>query len=238
MNKAALLINKLRSVSSAQRAKDLSRFFKTGPGGYGAGDLFLGITVPQIRKTIKEARELGLDQISILLSSKFHEVRLAGALCLVENAKNADVMTRKTICDFYLKHRERINNWDLVDLSAPTVVGEYLLLAPSAKMILKKLSREKSMWPRRIAMLATFAFIRAGRFNESLALAKKYLSDKEDLMHKATGWMLREIGKRDAKTLKAFLDRHATAMPRTMLRYAIEKFSPKERKRYLSLPRT
>ena len=223
----------MKIVSSPQRAKNLSRFFKTGPGEYGEGDVFLGVTVPQIRAIVKENRDIDLGEVKILFASKYHEVRLAGALCLVEMSRTADIKTQKKIFDIYLKHRGRINNWDLVDLSAPTVVGEYLRVAPPAKAILKKLSQEKIMWSRRIAILATFAFIRAGRFNESLALAKKYLTDKEDLMHKATGWMLREVGKRDKKILEKFLKQHAAVMPRTMLRYAIEKFSPEERAHFM-----
>jgi len=233
MNSARRIIKQLKAVASPQRAKNLSWFFKTGPGEYGEGDVFLGVTVPQIRAIVKENRDIDLGEVKILFASKYHEVRLAGALCLVEMARQADIKTRKKIFEIYLKHRGRINNWDLVDLSAPTVVGEYLRVAPPAKAILKKLSQEKIMWSRRIAILATFAFIRVGRFNESLALAKKYLTDKEDLMHKATGWMLREVGKRDKKILEKFLKQHAVVMPRTMLRYAIEKFSPKERAHYM-----
>jgi 3-methyladenine DNA glycosylase AlkD len=236
MAKASDIIKKLKAAASTQRAKDLLWFFKTGPGEYGEGDIFLGVTVPQIRAIVKESLGLGLREVEIMLASKFHEVRMAGALCLVEMARKADIKTRKKLFDLYLKNRTRINNWDLVDLSAPAVVGEYLLLAPQAKTILKKLSQEKSMWSRRIAILATFAFIRVGRFNEPLTLAKKYLSDQEDLMHKATGWMLREVGKRDKKTLVEFLNKHTATMPRTMLRYAIEKFSHAEREYYMKIP--
>jgi len=233
MTKAKEIVKKLKASSSQERARNLSWYFKTEPGEYGDGDVFLGVTVPQIRAIVKDHPKIGFSEIKILLSSKFHEVRLAGALCLVEMSRTADIKTRKKIFDIYLKHRSRINNWDLVDLSAPTVVGEYLLLAPRQMNTLKKLSQEKNMWSRRIAILATFAFIRAGRFNESLALAKKYLVDKEDLMHKATGWMLREVGKRNKKILEKFLKQYAAVMPRTMLRYAIERFSPKERAHYM-----
>jgi len=233
MNSARHVIKQLKVASSAQRAKGLARFFKTGPGEYGEGDVFLGVTVPQIRMIVKADRDLDLCEVEKLLASKFHEARMAALLFLVEKTKNAPLATRKKIFEFYLGQRSRINNWDLVDLSAPAVAGEYLLVAPRAKTVLKKLAQEKSMWSRRIAILATFAFIRARRFSEPLALAKKYLSDKEDLMHKATGWMLREAGKRDVKTLKDFLERHAPVMPRTMLRYAIEKFSPRERVYYM-----
>jgi 3-methyladenine DNA glycosylase AlkD len=235
MNTAQKMIKNLKEVSSPQKAKILARFFKTGRGEYGEGDVFWGVTIPQIRLIVKESLGLNLNEVKILLASKFHEVRMAGVLCLVEMSRKANLKTRKKIFDLYLKNRTRINNWDLVDLSAPTVVGEYLLLAPGEKNIIFVLSQEKNMWSRRIAILATFAFIRGGHFNETLALAKKYLSDKEDLMHKATGWMLREVGKRDKKILVEFLNKHALAMPRTMLRYAIEKFLEPERKYFLRL---
>jgi len=233
MKTSSEIIKQLKAASSNEKAKDLSRFFKTRPGEYGAGDMFLGVMVPQTRAVIKDCGDLPFAEIQSLLESKFHEVRLAGALCLVAKTKKADLKTRKIIFSFYLKNRARINNWDLVDLSAPAVVGEYVLAAPGERLILKKLSKEKSMWSRRIAILATFVFIREHRFYEALTLAKKYLTDKEDLMHKATGWMLREIGKRDAAVLKTFLQRYAAIMPRTMLRYAIEKFSPAEREHFM-----
>jgi 3-methyladenine DNA glycosylase AlkD len=235
MRKVNKILQQLKAASSRTRAKNLSRYFKTEPGEYGEGDVFLGVTVPQIRAIVKSCPNIGFSEIKILLALKFHEARLAGALCLVEMARKANLKTREKIFDLYLKNRSRINNWDLVDLSAPTAVGEYLFAVPSKRKILKNLSQEKNMWSRRIAILATFALIRAGRFNESLALAKKYLSDKEDLMHKATGWMLREVGKRDKKILKNFLKQHARVMPRTMLRYAIERLSPSERKYFMDL---
>ena len=235
MTKANKVIKKLKASSSRTRAKNLSRFFKTGPGEYGEGDVFLGVTVPQIRAIVKDHREIDLGEVRVLLASKFHEVRMAGALCLVLKTRKADLKMRKKIFDLYLKNRNRINNWDLVDLSAPAIVGEYLLAAPREKIVLKKLSQDKNMWSRRMAILATFALIRIGRFDESLWLAKKYLSDQEDLMHKATGWMLREVGKRDKKILERFLKEYASTMPRTMLRYAIEKFSPAERKYFMNL---
>jgi 3-methyladenine DNA glycosylase AlkD len=237
MNTSGKILKKLKAAASAQRAKDLSRFFKTGPGEYGEGDIFLGLTVPQIRAIVKADSDIDLREVEKLIASKFHEVRMAALFFLVAKTKKASPETRKKIFKFYIDHRRRINNWDLVDLSAPTVAGEHLLASPGERKILKTLSQETSIWSRRIAIIATFAFIRARRFNELLALAKKYLTDEEDLMHKATGWMLREVGKRDKKVLEKFLEQHAPEMPRTMLRYAIEKFSPEERKHYLSLPR-
>ena len=227
------MIKQLKAAGSSERARNLSRFFKTAPGEYGAGDLFLGLTVPQIRAIVKDHANLPLGEIKILLASKYHEVRLAGAMFLVEQARGADRQTKKQLAEFYLKNLKRINNWDLVDLSAPTVVGEYLLIASAERKILRKLSKEKNMWARRVAMLATFPFIRGARFNETLVLAERYLRDREDLMHKATGWMLREVGKRDDAALKKFLANHARIMPRTMLRYAIERLTPAERRYFM-----
>ena len=227
---------RLRSKASAKKAADLRWFFKTGPGEYGDGDKFLGVVVPNIRAAIKDCREISFGELPKLFNSPFHEERLAGALILVNNFTKAGVAERKKIYKFYIKNIPRINNWDLVDLSAPTIVGGYLLGTSSKEKqrVLAELSNSKNMWERRVAILATFLFIREGKFNETLRLAKKYLADEEDLMHKATGWMLREVGKRDVKILKKFLEQHADIMPRTMLRYAIEKFSPAERKYFLN----
>lgn len=227
---------RLRKKASAKRAAGLLRFFKTGVGEYGEGDKFLGVTVPDIRAAIKDCRNVSPREIQKLLDSSFHEERMVGTFCLANDFVKADPKQRKIIFNFYLKNTGRINNWDLVDLSAPTIVGGYLLSASlkEKKVFFKKLSESKNLWERRIAILATFAFIKKGKFSDTLALAKKYLNDKEDLMHKATGWMLREVGKRSPKTLKNFLEKFANVMPRTMLRYAIEKFSPAERKNFMN----
>lgn len=228
MTKAAQIIAELKRISTPERAAGAARFFKTKPGEYGYGDVFLGVTMPQTHALTKQCPDLSLAEIEKLLASKFHEARVVGVLCLVDASKRGDRKIKKMIFDFYLQHADRVNNWDLVDLSAPAVIGGYLLLAPRAA-VLQKLSRSKNMWARRIAILATLSFIRAGQFADTFWLAEKYLSDREDLMHKATGWMLREIGKRDAGALKSFLNRFRNGMPRTMLRYAIERFSPAER---------
>jgi 3-methyladenine DNA glycosylase AlkD len=235
MTTANEIKKRLRKTASAKKAKGLSWFFKTGPGEYGEGDKFLGIVVPNIRAAIKDCREISFGELSKLFNSPFHEERMAGALILVNNFIKVGAAERKKIYKFYIKNIRRINNWDLVDLSAPTIIGGYLLgVSPKEKkQILIKLSDSKNMWSRRIAILATFAFIRTGRLRESLALAKKYLADKEDLMHKATGWMLREVGKRNPEAEKKFLEKYAGIMPRTMLRYAIEKFSEAERKYFM-----
>jgi 3-methyladenine DNA glycosylase AlkD len=236
MINASEIKKRLRKKVGAKKARDLSWFFKTGPGEYGEGDKFLGVVIPDIRSAINDCHDIDFKELSKLLSSPFHEERMAGALILVNNFTKADVAEREKIYKFYIKNIRRINNWDLVDLSAPTVVGGYLLKRSSkdARKVLTKLSNSKNMWERRIAILATFSFIKEGKFDESLRLAKKYLADKEDLMHKATGWMLREVGKRDQETEKKFLEKYAPTMPRTMLRYAIEKFSTAERKYFMN----
>lgn len=236
---ASQIKKRLAENADASRAAILQRFFKTGKGQYGEGDKFLGITVPIVRGIVEDAGEMAFSEISKLLLSKFHEERMAGAFSLVAKTSKRAVEARKEVAEFYLKNSSRINNWDLVDLSAPQVLGEYLLLIPaSAKdKILSKLSKSKNLWERRIAMLATYPFIRAGKFSDTLALAKKYLADKEDLMHKATGWLLREVGKRDRPVLEKFLEQYAHKMPRTMLRYSIEKFAPTERKYYMDKAR-
>jgi 3-methyladenine DNA glycosylase AlkD len=190
--------------------------------------------VPSIRAAI-EGADLPYPEIGKLLSSLFHEDRLAGALLLVRKAATEP----RAAYIYYMKRLDRINNWDLVDLSAPRVVGKYLMNAASGEKerVFRKLSGSKKMWHRRVAMLATAVFIDRGRFKEALALAKRYLADREDLMHKATGWMLREVGKRSEAALKRFLDRYAAVMPRTMLRYSLEKFAESDRRKYMNKKR-
>ncbi|MBI3887908.1 DNA alkylation repair protein [Candidatus Microgenomates bacterium] len=207
------------------RAKHSLRFFKTGPGEYGQGDEFLGLNVPQQRSVVKKYKDLSLLDIQNLLDSKYHEYRLVGLLILV--SKKLD----KEIYDLYLKNTARINNWDLVDLTAPHIVGKYLL--DKKRDILYRLVKSKLLWDRRIAVLATFTFIKNKDYTDSLQIAEMLLSDEEDLMHKAVGWMLREIGKRDVKVLECFLEKNISKMPRTCLRYAIEKFPEEKRQYYL-----
>lgn len=241
MQKKSNLLNKfrqdLKNLGNLEKKAILQRFFKTGKGQYGEGDIFLGITVPQQRQLIKSYSNLTFADLADLLNSKIHEERLSALLLLVEQYKNASKQKSSTqqtaIYGFYLNHatKNNINNWDLVDLSAPQIVGHYLF--DKNKTILHKLVLEKNLWQRRIAMLATFYFIKQNKFTETLALAKKLLTDKEDLMHKATGWMLREISKRDFITAENFLSQHYQKMPRTMLRYAIEKFPEKKRLEFL-----
>jgi len=236
----------LRRVARADKAVVLARFFKTGRGQYGEGDRFLGVVVPEQRRIAKKffAEMEGvycrpaLSVVRELLRSEFHEERLTALLILVEQYKRGGEGDKKRIFDFYLKNLRCINNWDLVDLSAPNIVGAYLLDKDPA--VLFTLAESEDLWTRRVAVLATFAFIRASRFSETLTLAERLLVERKeahDLMHKAAGWMLREVGKRDQHVLEAFLDRHAARLPRTALRYAIERFAEPARRKYLGAGR-
>lgn len=222
----------LGKLADPERAGHSARYFKTGPGEYGEGDRFLGIRVPELRAQVKKCGAVALADIQALLMSEFHEVRLFALLLLVRQFTRGDAQAQAAIFDLYLKHTHRINNWDLVDSSASQIVGAYL--ASRDRRLLYKLAESASVWERRIAVIATFHFIRNNQFDDALKLAGMLLDDEADLMHKAVGWMLREIGKRDAAVEKAFLRAHCKIMPRTMLRYAIEKFPDKERKKYLS----
>lgn len=230
---ALQVINDLKKISSPTRAKNLAWFFKTGPGQYGEGDVFWGITVPAQRQVAKKYLTLPLSEVKKLLQNKVHECRLTGVLILVDQFKKSGEKQRKILYDFYLANSDRINNWDLVDLSAWVIVGGYLIDHPSKIKLLQKLVKSKILWQRRIAVLAGGAFIRHNRFDITLDLAKKLIADPHDLMHKAVGWMLREVGKRDQKVLENFLDEYATKLPRTALRYAIERLPEKLRKYYL-----
>ena len=228
----------LRKFASVERAKNLSRFFKTGVGQYGEGDKFLGIKVPESRLVAKKYKNLSFQNIGTLLHSKIHEERLVALLILIEQfqfaSRQSDEKTREKIYRFYLDNTKYVNNWDLVDLSASRIVGPYLEDKP--KDILKKLARSNSLWERRIAVISTFHYINQGNSSLSLEIAEMLLKDDHDLIHKAVGWMLREIGKRcSEKILTGFLDKHTTQMPRTMLRYSIEKFPESKRKYYLNL---
>jgi 3-methyladenine DNA glycosylase AlkD len=207
------------------------KFFKTGPGEYAEGDIFIGVAVPDTRRLVRTSDPLSEKDILALLRSPIHEERLLALLILVRRYQRGDETTVAT----FLRETKFINNWDLVDSSAPYILGPWLLTRD--RSILRKLAKSKNLWERRIAILATFAFIRANDFAWTLELAETLLHDAHDLMHKAVGWMLREVGNRHEPTLRAFLDAHAPAMPRTMLRYAIEKFPAADRDRFLALPR-
>lgn len=221
----------LRGLSDPERARQCQRFFKTGKGEYGEGDVFLGLTMPQTRIVAKKYfGGVGLAEIQELVKSEFHEVRMCALVMLVYKYEKF-VDLRKEIYDFFLKNTKYINNWDLVDVTIPKTVGAYLV--DNDRSILSKLVTSPDLWERRIAVLATFAFIRLNDFKDSLRIAEVLLNDKQDLIHKAVGWMLREIGKRDQRVLEKFLKKHYLQMPRTMLRYAIERLEEEKRKSYL-----
>jgi len=219
----------LQNLANPEKAKILARFFKTGKGQYGEGDVFLGIMVPAQRRMAKNYEFLSLKDINALLTSKFHEHRLIALLVLVNQYQKSDERAKKKIADFYLVHAAGINNWDLVDLSAPHILGDYFLNKDTTRLY--RLAKSDNLWKRRIAIMATFAFIRQGRYEEALDISEMLVHDRHDLIHKAVGWMLREIGKRNLKREEEFLKKHAHEMPRTMLRYSIERFD-KEKRNY------
>jgi len=229
--KIPMLKKELKEISNPRQAKILRRFFKTGKGEYGEGDIFLGVKVPDQRKIVNKFSELSLKDLEKLLSSKIHEYRMSALFILIKRYEKANEQEKKRIFNFYLKNTKNINNWDLVDLSAPKIVGDYLLNKP--KDVLCKLAKSNNLWERRIAIISTLAFIRNNEFNDTLKTSRVLLSDKHDLIHKAVGWMLREVGKRDQKIEEEFLKKHYSKMPRVMLRYAIERFEERKRKFYL-----
>ena len=228
---ARSISRQLRSLGDEDIAQHSRRFFKTGKGGYGEGDRFLGIRVPVLRKLIGQFRDVAVEEVFNLLASEYHEERLFALLLLIDKFKRGKEADRARIYSQYLVNTRYINNWDLVDSSADKIVGAYL--ETRSRKPLYQLAGSKSLWERRIAIIATFHFIRQHDFDDALAIAGLLLNDESDLVHKATGWMLREIGKRDIKAEKAFLDRHCPAMPRTMLRYAVERFEQADRLAYL-----
>ena len=230
----------LRKASNKEQAEQLARFFKTKPGEYGEGDIFLGIKVPLQRKIAKDAeKRLSVEETLDLLNSKIHDERMVALLVLIEKyekAKKSNNEKEKTnIFNFYLKNAKlnNINNWDLVDLSAPKIIGDFLLDKKQAREVLYKLARSENLWEKRIAIISTFAFIRQRDFQDALKISELLLKDKHDLIHKAVGWMLREIGKKDERLLRKFLKENYHNLPRTTLRYAIEKFDEDERKGWL-----
>lgn len=229
------ILSEIKSLTSKGKASELQRFFKTGPGDYAEGDLFLGLTVPQVRSVAAKHKNLKISEIAKLTKSDFHEVRLCGLVILTNQYKKCkNLSEKKLIFDFYMQEVKagNVNNWDLVDVTAPTI-GEYLLHIDDPVGFLENIAKRKSLWQRRVSMIFTFAFLRAGELEPTYLLAEMHLKDEHDLMHKAVGWMLREMGKRDPALLRAFLQEHCTEMPRTALRYSIEKFSERERKKWL-----
>ena len=222
----------LRVYTNKEKVSNYQRFFKTGPGGYGEGDKFLGVTVPNIHIVAKKFLLATFDDIKKLLESPYHEERMAALFILVGQFEKGDGKCRKKIFTFYLKNRKGINNWDLVDSSAHKIVGAYLTDKP--KDVLYKYAESRNLWDCRVAIISTFHFIRQNSFDDTIAISEILLNDEHDLIHKAVGWMLREVGKRDVKILEEFLKKYSKNMPRTMLRYSIEKFPEDERKKYLN----
>jgi len=232
--KISELRRELRSLADPGRAAVSRRFFKTGPGEYGEGDKFFGVTVPQIRSLLPRSDPLTEAGVLTLLHSSWHEERLLALLILVRRfQKAASEVAREHLVRLYLANTRWINNWDLVDSSAPQILGTWLL--QRERPVLRRLARSKNLWEQRIAIIATQALIRDGQFDDTLCLCRHFLTHPHDLMHKACGWMLREVGNRDAALLKRFLDQHAARMPRTTLRYATEKFTDAGRRRYLAV---
>ncbi len=223
----------LRRFIKPRPVEFLQRYFKTGPGEYAAGDKFLGVMVPDTRAVAKQFKNADLDLLKTLIASQFHEERLLALCILTLQYQKGDLKKQTEIFRFYLQNRSHINNWDLIDGSAPAILGGHW--DNGGQKIAGKFIKSKNLWERRMAVMASFARIKAGDFKNTLRFCETLLQDAEPLLHKACGWMLREIGNRDLSVLLRFLDSHAPRMPRTMLRYAIEKFSPGERKKYLSL---
>ena len=221
------ITSELQALSNAEKREIFPRFFKAGKGEYGEGDRFLGVTVPNIRAIAKLHKDISIEEIRELIQSEWHEVRLCALIIMVEKSKKKDEALRKELFNLYLSQTKRINNWDLVDLSCRFIIGEYLL--DKSRDILYHLAQSPLLWDNRIAIVSTYAFIRKGQLEDTYALSDLMTHHPHDLMHKAIGWMLREAGKRDSERLYDYVMSHRADMPRTMLRYAIEKFSPKER---------
>ena len=227
------LKKELQDLKNPERAKTSERFFKTGKGHYGEGDVFIGITNPILRATAKKYSNLNYSEIQELLNDRIHEYRLISLLILINKYKKAkkDNLERRRIYEFYLKNTRRINNWDLVDISAPNIVGDFV--QREGTEILMRMAKSESLWERRIAIVSTLPLIKKNRFGETLAISEILMKDEHDLIHKAVGWMLRELGKKNVKVLELFLLPRYKTMPRTMLRYAIERFPEEKRQDYL-----
>ena len=225
----------LARIADPERAKGLARFFKTGPGDYGEGDVFIGVRVPDERAVARKFRDLSLGEIERLLHSRIHEERQTALLILVDRYERGDATTKAACVRFYVDNLAWVNNWDLVDSTAHQILGDHLLTGDRRRLL--RLARSRVLWERRVAMVATYAFIVAGDSGPAFDVARLLLADDHDLIHKAVGWMLREVGKRvGERELRAFLEEHATAMPRTALRYAIERFAVKERRAWMDRP--
>jgi 3-methyladenine DNA glycosylase AlkD len=234
MKKAADVRKELKSMADPDKVATLQRFFKTGPGQYGEGDIFIGVMIPHSRQVAKKFSQLPLGEVRTLLYSRIHEERLVALLILAQRYSSSASSSREKekIVKFYLDNIKQVNNWDLVDLSAPNILGAHLVDNRDRRRLLYRLAGSDNVWERRIAIVATHHFIRNGDFSDTLKIAVMLLQDRHDLIHKAAGWMLREVGKRDAAAEEAFLEKHCSVMPRMMLRYAIERLPESKRHRY------
>lgn len=244
MSKSIQIINEMRALANPAEARNLMRFFKTGAGQYGEGDQFLGIRVPASRAIVKQhARDTSIEDVDLLLSSQYHEIRLVGFLLLIEIykqlGKKKDSNGQRIVVDYYLSKIERGNNWDLVDQVAPKILGAWIVAHPHESALLYQLAEmDGNLWHQRVAIVATWTIIRSGEYSHTFRIAQRLMHHPHDLIHKAVGWMLREVGKNGGKPqLLQFLDTHAPRMPRTMLRYSIEHFTPNERQHYMHTPR-
>ena len=234
MNKASDVLKELEYLKNSEKIKVFKRFFKTNEGEYGYGDMFWGISVPQVRGISKRYfLDISFDEIKVLINHRIHEIRLAGYLILTYQYEKSDNERRKDIFDFYLNNLSGCNNWDLVDLSCYKIVGEYLLKNKEERRILYELSRSNNLWEQRISIVSTYPMIKKKEFEDTLKISKLLLSHKHDLIHKAVGWMLREVGKQDMNVLREFLNENINTIPRTTLRYSIERMNESERKKYL-----
>lgn len=227
------LVDELKSLANPEQAKNLKRYFKTGKGQYGEGDIFLGLKMPQIREIAKKYTELSFKDLQMLLNSTIHEHRMIALVILMHQYKKAkkDIFEKRKIYEFYMKNTQNINNWDLVDISCPRIVGDFL--SREGTETLRMLAKSENLWERRISIVSTFALIDKRNLGETLVIADMLIEDKHDLIHKAVGWALREVGKKNTEVLEIFLKPRYKTMPRTMLRYAIEKFPEEKRKKYL-----
>ena len=226
-----IIQSKLRELANKKNVEVAQRFFKTGPGEYGEGDKFLGVRVPVLRELAKEYQTITVEEAEHLLKSPIHEERLLALFILIRIYSKGDEAVKKGIYEFYLNNTKFINNWDLVDASAEHIVGNFLL--NKGKNPIYGLAKSENLWERRISIMSTFCFIKHGQYSETLKISKILLYDKEDLIYKAVGWMLREVGKRNPPSEDEFLKEHYKEMPRTMLRYAVERFPESKRQRYL-----
>lgn len=231
MTSLSALKKKVRTKAKKDRAKTNAWFFKTGKGEYGEGDKFLGLTMPEQRAVARQFRDLSLKEVERLLKGVWHEERMIGLLILVHRYEAGTEVEKEKIFAYYIKHRHAVNNWDLVDVTTPSIIGDFLYTRN--KDLLYTYARSKNLWERRIAIVATYPFIKRGLLQDTFRISKLLLNDTEDLIHKAVGWMLREVGKQDRKKLERFLTKHIQELPRTTLRYAIEHFPEEKRQEYL-----